>query len=366
LCFKGPANLPLQYMSDRFLFLAAQLQPFLVSGLRSLLAKEGTQVLLLFDRANEEAPLEPEYHPGLKVFSYRHEPDPVFWDQIAAFRPDVVFCAGWMHTRYLGWSRELYRSGTRTICAMDTQWQGSLKQRLWCLGATLLLRKCFSDAWVPGMRQAVYARKLGFAEDRIHDGLYAPDTELFIQAYDHFRGRNNAGFPKTFLYAGRLVPHKLLPLLVAFCSLTEAERQGWQLLISGNGPMEAHPLLQHPAVRRYSFLGQPALARLMSEGGVCCLCSSKEPWGTIVQEAACAGMPLVVSTQSGGQPHFLEEGINGFTCDGTDNNSIRKALLKVIGSSPEALFALSDASHQKGRVPGSADWARVLQEIAHK
>lgn len=353
-------------MSTRFLFLAARLQPFLIAGLRHLLAQEDAAVLLLFDRAGEDTSLEPEYHQRLKAYSFLHEPDPVFWDQVAAFRPDVVFCAGWMYPRYMGWCRELRRSGIRTVCAMDTQWQGTLKQRLWCLAAPLLLRKCFSDVWVPGNRQAVYARKLGFSPDSIHNSLYAPDTDLFTQVWEQVQTRSVNNFPKIFLYAGRLVPHKLLPLLAAFCSLTDEERQDWQLLVCGNGPLESHPLLQHPAVRRYHFLNQPNLARIMSEAGVCCLCSSKEPWGTIIQEAACAGMPLIVSVQCGAQAHFLEDAVNGFACDGSFPGSIRKALLKAIGSSGVELAAMSAESHQKGHSPGSAVWAQVIRSIASK
>jgi len=354
-------------MTTRFLFLASQLQPFLVSGIsRLLMLYPEVQVLLLCDRADENTPVQPVFQERLQVFSFSHVPDPFFLDHITAFRPDVVFCAGWMYPRYLGWCSQLRKNGAITICAMDTQWKGSWKQQLARIIAPVTLKRYFSLAWVPGRRQYDYALKLGFRREQVYDHLYAPDTALFAQAWNRSGNNKKTAFPKVLLYAGRLVPHKLQPLLTAFCSLKSEERGNWQLCIAGNGPMAKHPLLSAPAVKHISFLSQRQLMELMAAAGACALCSTDEAWGTIIQEAAAAGMPLVLSAQCGASDDFLEAGVNGFLCDGRDQKSIRQALLRLMGCNDATLFQMAAASHRLGMRSGTDTWVATLMAMSGK
>lgn len=348
-------------MSTRILFLAAQLQPFLVSGIRTVTENNEVTVLVYAQSRPENELLQIKTGPQLRIFTYAHEPEPFFWQQIEAFKPEVVVCAGWMYFRYLDWCLHLKRKGAKTICAMDTQWKGSLKQHIWVRLAPLLLTRRFTLAWVPGRRQEAYARKLGFRPDAILHYLYAPDVQLFGQAFTSFCRNHAAFFPKTFVFAGRLEPHKMRNLLLAFRQLDDAAREGWTLTVIGNGSMKNDTLLQHAAIRQLPAMSQPALVAFASQGGVFCLCSTDEPWGTVVQEFAAAGFPLVVSRQCGSSEHFIED--NGFLCDGNDVDNIAAALLSVIALSDAELREMGSKSHVLGRQSDSATWASELMRV---
>lgn len=346
-------------MNHRFLFLVAELQPFLVAGLRALQLRMPDAELLVYCRdvpANKLLGIT--LGKGLRIFTYAYEPEPFFWDQIRDFKPDICWCAGWMFPRYLSWSKALHKTGTKTICAMDTQWKGTPRQRLLAAAAPYTLRPGFDYAWVPGRRQEAYALKLGFPSSSILQHLYAPDTTLFGQA---FAQRENDSIPKRFVYTGRLESHKIEKLLSAFTALDEQQTRGWRLQLIGSGSMEHDARFGHPAIELVPAMPQRELYPLLKQKGVFCLCSSDEPWGTVVQEFAAAGFPLLLSRQCGSSDHFLEG--NGLLCDGTDVNSIQAALLSFVTLPEQELAAMSRKSHELGMRSGSGTWADVWCSI---
>lgn len=349
-------------MATRILFLAAHLQPFLASGIHSLLKNYDVEIVLYCEKREENQWINIGPNKHLRIFTYDYEPDTFFWKEIDLFKPDIVFCAGWMFRMYLSWSKALKKSGAKTICAMDTQWKGSLKQKVWVLASPFTLRKSFTHAWIPGKRQEDYANRLGFANDELLHSLYAPDTSLFSRAYDGFMKSDQQVFPKKFLYVGRLEPHKLKNLLLVFHSLSQSELGLWRLQIVGDGSMSKDLLLNHTAITVSKSIPQIELQKLAAQGAVFCLCSAEEPWGTVVQEFAAAGMPLLLSKQCGSSEAFLID--NGFICDGADVESIKNALLKMINSSDKELFAMSKNSHHLGVSTNSDTWASELMRLA--
>ena len=348
-------------MATRILFLAAHLQPYLVSGINSLLSQYDVEVLIYAADRPENKLLCFSPDARLKLLTYESKPDTFFRKEIELFKPDIVYCAGWMFGIYVRWCSELKKSGVKTICAMDTQWKATLKQRVMVLLSSLLIHKAFSHAWVPGIRQEQYALRLGFSLSNILRFLYAADTTLFTQSYLSFLNSKTSIFPKRFLYVGRLEPHKLSNLLEAFHSLSDAERGLWHLQIVGNGSLESSSLLQHVAIDLLPFLPQIELQKLAEHAAVFCLCSADEPWGTVVQEFAAAGMPMLLSQQCGSSAHFLDR--NGFLCDGSDVASIKNGLLKMISSSDQALFEMGITSHQLGSASNSDTWASELMGL---
>jgi len=267
-----------------------------------------------------------------------------------------------MYRRYMSWCRSLRQNGAQTICAMDTQWNGSLKQKIWTTLSPFILKKSFAYAWVPGKRQMNYALKLGFSEANILNDLYAPDTELFEHSYFAAKQNLNNQFPKKFLYVGRMESHKVMNLLKAFTALSNTELNGWQLQLIGNGALANHPLLRHPSIIYQNALAQKQLVGIAEHKAVFCLCSIDEPWGTVVQEFAAAGLPLLVSKQCGSSEHFLDG--NGLLCDGTDIDSIKQTLLQYINMDNQSLLDMSERSHELGITSSSKTWAAQLMRLA--
>lgn len=348
-------------MPTRILFFAAHLQPFLLSGIKVLLQKYDVQILVYAERRESYHILDIPSDPRFRLCTYNDEPDTFFWNEIKGFNPQIVFCPGWMYFKFLSWCKALRKNGAKTICAMDTQWTGAFRQRLLTWLSAFTLMKCFSHAWVPGDRQLKYALKLGFDKSKVITHLYAPDTDLFQKAYDAFKQPSSVSFPKRFIYVGRMENHKMAALLAAFTTINREQLDGWELYLIGDGSMSGNHLINSHFVHYQKSLPQKQLVDIASKGGVFCLCSADEPWGTVVQEFSAAGMPLLVSSQSGSSDHFING--NGILCDGTNIESIKSGLLQFIAMTDVELFEMSEKSHLLGISTNSSVWAKELMHL---
>ncbi|MBS1587190.1 MAG: glycosyltransferase family 4 protein [Bacteroidetes bacterium] len=348
----------------RILFLSAYPQPFLLSGIRKLCENHNADVLVLHWPTPDESPTQIDLY-GLEVeFLNKNNVDITqVQEQLENFAPDIVYAAGWMDKDYLRLCRQFKNAGKTTVMGMDTQWKGTLKQYLNCLLAPFTLKSAFAFAWVPGQRQYEYARKLGFDKQHILQHLYALDTSVFGRTYERYLAAKADNYPKTFLYAGRLVAHKFGSLLRAFSSLSEDEREGWKLIVAGKGPMEHHQEMKNETIVYKGFLQYNELAELVAEAGVFCLTSTEEPWGMVIQEFAAGGLPLIVSKQCGAAGLYLKDGENGYLCNGNDVAEIKTALLKMIGKSKEELLQMGEESTKLASADNSAVWADELISV---
>lgn len=347
----------------KVLFLYAHVQPFLLAGINRLIQDYNAEVLVVCWPKTEMAPTATNESERLR-FLYKDANNKQEVEScIKAFDPEVVYVVGWMDKDYLRWAKQLKRSGKRTIMAMDTQWRNTIKQRVNCLLSRFTLKPIFDYAWVPGPSQKEYAERLGFDESHVLDKVYATDTDLFVRAYEQSQPVKRQHFPKTFLYAGRLVPHKFEPLLNAFAALSEQQRAGWKLIVAGKGPMEQDTRMGSEAIIYQGFLQQDQLVKLVADAGVFCLLSTEEPWGMVIQEFAAGGLPILASKQCGASQVYVKEGQNGYIVDGAKTEQIQDALLKIINTDTKQLLAMGERSTQIAAGDNSDLWAKTLMSV---
>lgn len=107
------------------------------------------------------------------------------------------------------------------------------------------------------------------------------------------------------LSVGRLAPEKGMKTVAA-----AAQAAGMHALIVGDGPERA--CIERAGATIAGFLEGPDLDAAYAAADVFMLASHREPWGVVVNEAAAAALPLVLSTQVGAAPDLLRVGENGF------------------------------------------------------
>src|SRR5262249_37789386 len=162
--------------------------------------------------------------------------------------------------------------------------------------------------------------ELGMPEGRIPRGYNAVDNAFYRERAASWRARPDGreGLPAApfFLSVCRFVPEKnLLRLIEAFARYREeATTEGrWDLVLCGGGP-DAAPIEgaiarsgHAGAIHRPGFLQAEALTRWYAQAGAFVLPSLSEPWGLVVNEAASAGLPLLVSQRAGCAPTLVPE-----------------------------------------------------------
>jgi glycosyltransferase involved in cell wall biosynthesis len=113
------------------------------------------------------------------------------------------------------------------------------------------------------------------------------------------------------------------------------ERVVFHLVMVGSGEMETElrTLAQHLGLSNIHFAGfvnQAALPRVYAACDVFVLPSENEPWGLAVNEAMCAGLPIVASAEIGCVPDLVHDGRNGRTVSAGNVAELTDALRPLL------------------------------------
>jgi len=263
--------------------------------------------------------------------------------------PNITVVSGWMDKGYLSVARILRNNNLPVAMGLDGQWLPSLRQFVASLAGRMgYFSRYFSHAWVAGVYQYEYARKLGFDKNSIVYDLLSADIMLFNQAYASTKEHKKIAYPHRFLFVGRLEPIKGLDVLMAAWALLSEVRADWDFHLVGDGSLK--PMLASvPGIVLKPFMQPDLLIQEVKQAGCFVLPSRGEPWGVVVHEFAAAGMPLIVSNVVGAASTFLINGFNGFTFLVNDNESLAKKMLAIIESSDAELLLMAQRSHQLGQ-----------------
>ncbi len=341
------------------LFLYTEFSSYLEACFNCLLAKNKVEIHLVRYPVNTEAPF---LFGNLNIKNYfKNEFNN--YQEIISFtnklKPDLILVSGWIDKDYLKVALR-FKNSSVTVMAMDTQWTGSLKQKLMTFTAKNYFLKRFKYVWVPGIRQKKYAQNIGFSDSHIFEGFYSCNVDLFKKYYDDTKHIKRKKFPKVFLFLGRYIKNKgIYELWDAFKKLSNNHNHQWELWCVGDG-QEWGSRLKHPKIKHLGFLQPNELNDVISKSGVYILPSKFEPWGVSLHEFVSAGFPVIASRQVGSSDLFLKNNKNGLLIGTSSSSEIYNAMRKMIEMSREELLAMSEESLNLSKKITPALWADKL------
>ena len=275
-----------------------------------------------------------------------------------AFDPDVMVMASWHLPQYRRVARGR-RGRSLRVMVMDNAWRGTGKQWLGVLTAGMHVRPIADMVWLPGERQAMFARKLGFKEGRILWGSFSCDQPRFTAQYE---ARVGAGrkLPRGFLYSGRLVRAKGIDVLAeAYERYRAKSRDPWPLICCGTGPERAR-LEGRPGVQMEGFVQPENLPAKLAESGCFILPSTFEPWSLALHEAASAGLILLASEKVGAAVHLIHPGQNGFLFNSGDVGQLAELMTRVTKLDAERREVMAETSYVLSQRYSPQRWADTL------
>lgn len=343
----------------RVAFLWTEMSGYTNACLKSLAAVEGVELLVVRMRGGAEAPFADAEFAWLRNHCRfdGEPPTPEVWRLVRSFAPDLLIFCSWNRPAYRYVARRLAGRIPR-IMAMDNQWHGSLRQYLGRLTRYFYIRPIADFAFVPGSRQATFARHLGFADDRIIHGLNAADVAAFTPPA-------GVGRQDRFIYVGRLSAEKGIGQLLKAYDLYRAAagslpgEAAWPLRLCGTGPL-AEECRGRPGIECTGFIQPERLPEQLWHSACAIQPSLFEPWAVSIHEATVAGLPIICTSACGAADHLVQDGHNGFLVQPGDPAGLANAMLRFTRLSPSRRAAMGSASLELSRQFSPERWAAAV------
>ena len=362
---------------DRVVVLIRRLGPYHAARLNALGERLGAGNVLAVEvcqRDSVYAWSEVESRQAFErttLFSDESSAEPVttLWRRLARVldeaAPSAALVPGWSDPASLGMLRHCRRRGIPAVMMSDSTESDS--RRVWWREGMKRWVVSQADAMlVAGSRHVAYAERLGMSRSRITTGYDVVDNGFFGTGAerarrDALRVRACLGLPDTyFLTCSRFVEKKnQLRMISAYADYRRTtQAPPLSLVMLGDGPLREQcarlvaelGLTDHvhlPGFRQYDEL--PAYYGLAA---AFVHPSTIDQWGLVVNEAAAAGLPLIVSEACGCAPDLVREKENGWTFDPTDQHELASMLTRFSALSDAERSAMGARSRELVQ-----DWA---------
>lgn len=285
---------------------------------------------------------------------------------IISINPSVILCSGWIDKGYLEVCKH-YKGKIKTLLKFDNPWRNTAKQNIARVIGPLVLRKYFSGCWVSGEPQRVYAKKLGFKEEEICEGMYSADVDFFHSQYIKYASGKRNSFPKKILFVGRYAKLKgVEELWQAFELFQKKYPCEWELWCVGKGDL-LNLFPQNDKIKNFGFVQPHEMSHFVAESGVFILPAHYEHWGVVVHEYAAAGFPLICSTTTSAATAYLKDSYNGFYHKPMDVNSLIEVFRKISLLDDEKLSEMGERSSELAQqmtphIWGSLVWKFITEK----
>jgi glycosyltransferase involved in cell wall biosynthesis len=342
------------------------LSDYLNACLKELAARRGVELFVSHLQPVDVAPFAQDQFLWIdNQLMWRSEEDlATLQDRLDEFAPHVEVFSGWAVSAYRKVAKKSSGKCLR-IMTMDNCWLATTKQRLATLIAPWYVRPLADYVWLPGERQATFAKKLGFGQQHILRGLYSCDQPELESIYLS-RVENQRPLPQAFVYVGRLVPEKGIDTLVEAYELYRRQCvDPWPLICCGTGPLRAH-LENRPGIQIEGFLQAEALRTKLAGAGCLVLPSNFEPWAVVVHEAAAAGLLILASESVGASVHLVQDSYNGYLFERGNSRQLAALMSHVTALTNAQRSDMSQASHSLSRQFTPRRWADTLLQAAER
>jgi glycosyltransferase involved in cell wall biosynthesis len=283
---------------------------------------------------------------------------PEVWDEVRSGHYDVLWLYGHNYAaNHIAFAAAKSRK-------MPVMMRGETHLGLGRQGLRAMLRRPVMGAFYGlcdsclaiGTANAEFYRAMGVPDSKIFLVPYSVDNDRFIAAAqlgakDRRAARAELGIADdapVILYASKLQRRKHPDGLIRAAHKLATEKLKFHLVFVGAGEMNAEladlvARLGMSNVVFRGFVNQSELPRVYAACDLFVLPSENEPWGLIVNEVMCAGLPVVVSEEVGCVADLVKHGENGFTFPAGDVDRLAAALRPLV-QDPNLRKRMSEAA----------------------
>lgn len=271
---------------------------------------------------------------------------PQVWREIRSGRYDAVWLHGYTYAALVLAFLAARSKGIPVFMRGETQLKlhrSALRLRLRHSVLSRAFRRLGGGCLAVGSANRAYYRNLGIPDSKIFDVPYTVDNQRFIDdarldADQRREVRAKLGVPQdqpVVLYASKFMARKHPDDVVEAIARLRGEGITATLLFVGTGELETRlrarvAELELADVVFAGFVNQAELPAVYAASDIFVLPSENEPWGLIVNEVMCAGLPVVVGDEVGCVPDLVHEDVNGKRIRAGNVDSLVSALRPLL------------------------------------
>ncbi len=246
---------------------------------------------------------------------------------IASFKPDIALITMKRTGLFAQSAGLVQQMGSLVIGTSDHYWKNSWRDYANAIVSRLGTFRYYDVILVAGALGRIYARRLGFQDNRIFEGVYSCDTAIFRSiGKARFTTNQSRDWPKVFLFVGQYIARKgIITLLDAYSEYRNSSDDPWELWCVGKGPLSGL-LNDLPGVKNWGYQSSESCAQLMGKAGAFVLPSIVDHWSVVIHEAACAGLPILATHGCASCVELVRSGYNGFTFTANDTKLLSQLL----------------------------------------
>ena len=259
-------------------------------------------------------------------------------------KPQIIFVPGWsfeISKKIINWSN---KNNVRLVLMSETKADDKKRNLLIEIIKSKFIIPKFSAALVGGSLHAKYLIDLGMSKKSIFYGYDVVDNKFFIEK------SKSAKLKKYEILESFSIPDK--PFFIVVCRLIRRKNikrlisayhsyfnfysdDSWNLIICGSGKELIYlknyvkDLGLEKKIKFLGFINYKKVAELYGLASCFIHPALSEQWGLVINEAAAAGLPLIISKTVGATSELLKENINGFSIDPHRENEIFEAMTKI-------------------------------------
>ena len=312
---------------------------------------------------------------------------PQVWSEVRSGKYDALLVHGYSYAVNVLGVLAAKSKGIPVFVRSETQERladAPFKHRI--RDAVLSLAYRFVDGFFAiGTSNTRYYRQLGIPDSKIFRVPYTVDNARFTQQAALAEGeamqlKAKYGIPEgdaVVLYASKFMTRKHPDDLIAAVSRLPNLGRPVTLFMVGTGELQQALEQQVRDLGMTNvvfggFVNQALLPKIFAISDVFVLPSEKEPWGLIVNEAMCAGLPIVLSEEIGCVADLVFDGRNGYLTQACDIQGLTEALHKLLSDEARrqamggaSLAIISEWSYEQCRIGVLAAMRANVKEFAH-
>lgn len=296
------------------------------------------------------------------------------WSKLQKDNPTLIISIGWNYlATFTAFLNAKAKGRKFALWSESTVNEKSVQRTLTLPIIKLMLRN--SDFLIAaGTNAKEYLLSLGANPKKILVAYYTIDTDQLInkinkesdKSFIHRKFDLKKGV-KTILFVGQLIKRKGVVQILNLAKKFK-ENTGIVFILVGYGPMEedisnfirANKLNN---LRLAGFVPNDEVYKYYMSCDIFLLPSLEETWGLVVNEAMCAGKPVLVSKFAGSSADLVENGINGFIVNPYKEVTL-VAKIKTLVEDNDLRKKMGNESLRKIRSINLTQNVNVIKELA--